>query len=69
MTPSRLNEIEAKVSLIEDSVDELNHTVFRLQQQAGQLQEQLRFLYGKLQALTEMPAATQGPRDEIPPHY
>ena len=69
MTTPRLDEIEVKVSMIEDSMDELNHAVFRLQQQAGQLQEQLRFLYRKLQALTETSAASQDPRDDIPPHY
>lgn len=66
----RLTELEIKASLTEDLLDELNRTVFRQQQQIDLLQEQLRFLYGKLEANAAGEAdAPRSPRDEIPPHY
>lgn len=64
---SRITELEIKLSHCEDSIDELNRTVFRQQQQMELLQAQMRELYRLAQSdgATEMPA----PRDEIPPHY
>ena len=64
---ARLAEIEAKLSLAEDLVEQLNRTVYRQQQQLDLLQEELRVLYRQVQeAQTE---EARGPRDEIPPHY
>lgn len=64
---SRITELEIKLSHCEDSIDELNRTVFRQQQQLDLLQVQLRELYRILQ--TEETAESPGARDEIPPHY
>jgi SlyX protein len=64
----RLTELEIKMSLTEDLVDELNRTVFRQQEQIDLLQAQLRLLYGQMQANTG-PAEPRNLRDEIPPHY
>ena len=64
----RLNLLEVKATLIEDVVDELNRTVFRQQQQIDLLQDQLRFLYGKMQE-GSLPAESRNLREEIPPHY
>lgn len=64
----RLTELEIKLSLQEDLLEELNHTVFRQQQQIDLLQEQLRLLYGKVLS-TDEPAQPLSLRDEIPPHY
>ena len=64
----RLTELEIKMSLTEDLVDELNHTVYRQQQQIELLQAQLRLLYGQMQANGE-PAEPRTLREEIPPHY
>ena len=64
----RLVEIEAKLSLAEDLLDEVNRTVFRQQQVIDRLQQELR----ALQAIVESADAADspaGPRDEIPPHY
>lgn len=64
---SRITELEIKLSLAEDQIEELNRTVFRQQQQIDLLQAQSRELYQLLQ-----PAADGGPRnlrDEVPPHY
>jgi len=64
---SRITELEIKLSLAEDQIEELNRTAFRQQQQMELLQAQIRELYQLLQ-----PEAANEPRnlrDEIPPHY
>ena len=68
----RLIELEIKLSLTEDMVEELNRTVFRQQEQIDLLQAQLRHLYSQMQAsieASEAGAKPFSPRDEIPPHY
>ena len=64
----RLVEIEAKLSLAEDLLDEVNRTVFRQQQVIDRLQQELRALQAIVESadVADLPA---GPRDEIPPHY
>ena len=64
----RLTELEIKISLTEDMVEELNRTVYRQQEQIDLLQAQLRVLYGQLQTNAE-PVEPRNLRDEIPPHY
>lgn len=64
----RLTELEIKVSLAEDLVEELNRTVYRQQQQIDLLQHQLRHLFQQMQPESE-PAEQRNLRDEIPPHY
>jgi SlyX protein len=64
---SRVTELEIKLSLAEDQIEELNRTVFRQQQQMELLQAQIRELYQ-----LQQPEAANEPRslrDEIPPHY
>ena len=63
---SRLEELEAKLSLTEDLVEELNKTVYRQQRQIDQLQQDMISLRQQLQA---MPGEARNPGDEIPPHY
>jgi SlyX protein len=63
----RLVEIEAKLSLTEDLLEELNKTVYRQQRRIDQLQQELSALRQQLQSA--MPAESDGSRDEIPPHY
>jgi SlyX protein len=64
---TRLDELEAKMSLAEDLLDALNRTVFRQQQQIDGLQQDVRTLRRQLQDVAPDPFA--GPGDEIPPHY
>ena len=66
-TESRLNELEAKLSLADDLLDGLNRTVYRQQQQIDQLQQDIRMLRQQLQEIT--PAVTGTPDNEVPPHY
>jgi SlyX protein len=64
---ARITELEAKVALSEDALDELNRTVYRQQQMIDRLQQELR----ALQEVVEGGDASEqrSPRDEIPPHY
>lgn len=64
----RLRELEIRLNLAEDLVEELNLTVYRQQKQIDLLQQQLRHLYQQLQ---EEPASAErrSLREEIPPHY
>ena len=64
---SRLAEIEAKLSLTEDLVEQLNRTVYRQQQQIDLLQQELRVLYQQVREAGR--ADPPGPADEVPPHY
>ncbi|MBE0614735.1 MAG: SlyX family protein [Burkholderiales bacterium] len=64
---SRLNELEAKISLAEDLLDALNRTVYRQQQQIERLQQDIRALRQQLQDAA--PPEARRPGDEIPPHY
>jgi len=64
---ARINELEVKLSFAEDLLEQLNHTVFRQQQQIEGLQRDMRALRQQLQE--SMPAEQRSLRDEIPPHY
>ncbi len=63
----RLERIETKIDFAEDLLDELNHTVFRQQEQINRLKQQLSTLHEKVQSFNSLPAGDL--RDEIPPHY
>jgi len=64
---SRLDELEAKISLAEDLLDALNRTVFRQQQQIDRLQQDIRAL--RQQVREAAPHDAGNPDNEIPPHY
>jgi len=64
---SRITELEIKLGLGEDHLEEINRTIFRQQQQIDLLQAQIRELYQLLQPAE--PGDPRDPRDEIPPHY
>ena len=64
---ARITELEIKLGLSEDHLEELNRTVFRQQQQIDLLQAQIRELYLLMQPAG--PGEARNPRDEIPPHY
>lgn len=63
----RLERIETKISFSEDLLDELNHTVYRQQQQIERLQAQVQHLYERLRDTAG--TRTGDLREEIPPHY
>ncbi len=64
---SRITELEIKLALSEDQLEELNRTIFRQQQQIDLLQAQIRELYQLMQPTD--PTEPRNLRDEIPPHY
>lgn len=64
---SRITELEIKISYTEDMVEELNHTVFRQQQQIDLLARELRSLRDQIQ--NNQPQEFRSLRDDIPPHY
>jgi SlyX protein len=64
---ARITELEAKVALSEDALDELNRTVYRQQQMIDRLQQELRALQEIVEGAAD--GEPPSPRDEIPPHY
>ncbi len=63
----RLAELEIKVGLADDLIDQLNQTIFRQQQQIEFLAKELTSLRQQLpqEGNTQLPSL----RDELPPHY
>ena len=64
---ARITELEVKLGFADDLLDELNKTVYRQQQQIGQLQQEVKALRQQIQLLA--PADGRTPADEVPPHY
>lgn len=64
----RFVELEIRLGLAENLVDELNLTVYRQQQQLDLLQQQLRHLHQQLQDGLAA-GGRRNPSEEIPPHY
>ncbi|MDP1732965.1 MAG: SlyX family protein [Sulfuritalea sp.] len=64
---SRITELEIKLGLNEDHLEELNRALFRQQQQIDLLQAQFRELYQLM--LSGTSGEQRNLRDEIPPHY
>lgn len=63
----RIAELEIKLSYAEDLLEELNHTVFRQQEQIDLLIRQVELLASQLRELE--PPEKRDPREELPPHY
>lgn len=63
----RITELEIKVALQDELLDELNRVVARQQQQMEWLAQELRRLQDQMRA--QEPGKAPAPRDEIPPHY
>ena len=63
----RLTELEIKVGLADDLIDQLNQTLFRHQQQIEFLAKELASLRQQLpqERNTQLPSL----RDELPPHH
>lgn len=71
----RLDDLEARIALMDDMLDALNHTVFEQQRQIESLQQQLRLVYQQMQSQSQSQSADAqndvppDPRQDIPPHY
>ncbi len=64
---ARLVEIEIKLSYAEDTLEALNRTVFRQQEQIDQLQQLVIRLSNQLQDMA--PPERRDLGEERPPHY
>lgn len=65
-TERRLTELEVKVGFAEDTLEQLNHTIFRQQQQIDLLLREV----AELRRQMPVDSGRGGsPRDELPPHY
>jgi SlyX protein len=67
VTDKRLTDLEIKVSLAEDLMDQLNQTIFRQQQQIDLLMREITDVRNQIpeERTTQLPSL----RDELPPHY
>ena len=63
----RLSELEIKIGLADDLIDQLNQTLFRQQQQIEFLAKELASLRQQIpqERNTQLPSLC----DELPPHY
>lgn len=70
---NRLDDLEGRITLMDDLLDTLNRTVFDQQRQIDSLQQQLRHLYQQMQSSSqtdgERSADAPDPRQDIPPHW
>ncbi len=64
---NRLNELEMKIVLADDMLDQLNQTIFRQQQQIDALAQEVRMLRQQLPQDQNTSGTTL--LDELPPHY
>ena len=62
----RLIELEIKLGLADDLLEQLNHTVFKQQQQIELLMRELLELQRQSQ---DNRSSSTSLKDEIPPHY
>ncbi|MGN6580684.1 MAG: SlyX family protein [Bordetella sp.] len=65
-TERRLTELEIKLGFAEDTLDQLNHTIFRQQQQIDLLLRELAELRRQMPVDSGRGGSL---RDELPPHY
>ena len=63
----RLNELEMKIALADDMLDQLNQTIFRQQQQIDALAQEIRSL--RQQHPQDRNTSGTTLLDELPPHY
>jgi len=67
-TQARIDELEARLALQDQSILELSDEVYRQQRQMGELENRLQMMSQRLEALAA-PAQARNPADEVPPHY
>ena len=64
---NRLDELEVKILLADDMLDQLNQTIFRQQQQIDALAQEIRSL--RQQLPQDRNTSGTALLDELPPHY
>lgn len=68
MSDERLEKIESKISFLEDTVEDLNKTIYAQQQQIDQLHAVIESLVSHVRDLSATMGEI-GPTNERPPHY
>ncbi len=68
VTEKRIITLETKLAFQEETIQELNKTLFGQQQQLDKLELALKGLVQRTKELSEI-AHTNAPLDEKPPHY
>lgn len=64
----RINDLEYQIAFQEQSIEELNQALSQQQLLISKMQEQMKFMVGKLKSLNNSPLAD--PSEETPPpHY
>lgn len=66
-TAARIDELEARLALQDQTLHELGNEVYRQQLAIARLEEQLRALTERMLAFAA--AEPEAPTDERPPHY
>ena len=66
-TDRRVTELEIKIGLAEDMLDQLNQTLFRQQQLIERLAREMADL--RQQVPDSLGSRSRNPIDDIPPHY
>ena len=67
-TQARIDELEARLALQDQSVLELSDEVYRQQRRVSELEDRLRTLEQRLEAAAA-PVEPRSAADEVPPHY
>lgn len=67
-TQARIDELETRLALQDQSILELSDEMYRQQRRMGELEDQLRMLTQRLETLAA-PAEARDSADEVPPHY
>jgi SlyX protein len=65
---TRITELEIKLSFAENTIESLNQTIYKHQQQLDRLQLELQSLREVL-ANSQSSAPQRSLHDEVPPHY
>jgi SlyX protein len=67
-TQARIDELEARLALQDQSILELSDEIYRQQRQVAGLEDRLRLLTERLESMAGS-AEARNPADEVPPHY
>ncbi len=65
---ARIEELQSRLALADNSILELSNEVYRQQKQLAQLESRVRQLTDRLRQLDIAPPAKNA-GDEVPPHY
>ncbi|QMV15725.1 phage lysis protein [Vibrio spartinae] len=65
---ARINDLECQLAFQEDTIEALNQALSQQQQTISRMQDQMKFIVGKLKNVNESPMADQS-QETPPPHY